>query len=397
MASDFQTLRHSGEHLMSAQRWLEAVDHWAATRTQFPDVPFGYSRGADALIMLGRFDEAWALGDEMYAALPHSPACHTRYAILQCRRGDWAGALATYQTMQEKFPQQKDTIPDGQLYRQALYNTVGIPEGYNRLPPTRQNTPADDLVPQGRDLRKFMFVSGMPRAGTSAMGRLLNIPGKRVLLFTELYNPYLSYDPACFTNAAVAQTLKRKPKAATQKLLSRLPTTEWIGDKRPLFHYGMLHTMDRLKDHDVVVYHMLRNVAEVCLSYQKRADKRGIGWDPARDVMHCLHEMNIMHRLIIDLDAQPRFRPRHKVVYVDYKQVFCSDSYAQTVFAEAGIDITFPGLHRAIRTYQDNSRETLARPRAVPDTIRAAIADKLDFDAARKVEQITGICLLEGL
>ncbi|MFT6535116.1 MAG: hypothetical protein ACJAQU_000004 [Loktanella salsilacus] len=386
---DVKDFLEAGNQLVREQNWSDAATHWENARTAFPDAPLGYWQGIDALIRLEQFDAAWELAGVLETKMPNSFIAQFYLANLTCRRGQWEKAVKRFEGLKIKFPKREGQIQENPYHRQAVFNAKGIMEGSRALKPVVQNPglEADENAP-----KKFLFVSGMPRAGTTAMGHLLN--GCRdVSMFTEIYNPYRAYNRYDFAPRILEDRIQQMHNAGETRVIKRFNSETFVGDKRPLFQYSMLHTFEELSSYPVTVFHMLRDVLAVCASYSKRAQNPKDSWDTLRGLSQCIHELNMSHRLIQQMHEGFELQHNHHVVYVDYMRMFRDGPYATSVLEQAGAKF-YP---EKLEAFQQDSGNRKKSPIKNKDILREALHEQLDFTAARAVEEITGISLLDDL
>lgn len=378
--------------------------------------PRSYRKGINAALRAHQFDKARALEAELEAHFSENFNAMMILASLACRRANWPTAMARYESIRASFPSRfgRDVEPTTH-YRRTILNSMGILAGSKKLP-IELNSRSESTNALS-DLEGFVFVSGMPRAGTTALGQLLAISPK-IVLFPELYSPYLAYSPACFTPEGLDARVKEKNlralhpdqsgaigKSARTKVenaKAKLPTVDraiFVGDKRPLFQYGLPQTLKMLMDRRVVVFHILRDCAHVAASYQKRANNPDDEWDPLRGLSNCIHEMNVTHRFIRDMEAgggNEFVGPRHELLYVDYARVFLERDEALSLFSRLDIEVD-PKMTKQLDALQEKSKQLMASPREINDSLRRALQDSLDFDAAEAVCKITGIDVLASI
>ena len=394
-----ETLEGEARALMAAQDWAAAAERWAQVRAQRPSHLQAHASGVEALIRSHRFSEAEALAAELDARFRGRPRAELFLAELTARHGRWAEAADRYDRVAAGSPDQAAHVMRNPVYRQAVLNAHGILEGSRRLDTV---THADIAglaapAPEDRDAaaapedRDYVFVSGMPRAGTTALGHLLN-SRPEIVLFTELHNPYVAYAPQCFTPALVAARKERQPSVAQGNALQALPNAAFVGDKRPLFHYGLPHTAQAMAGRRMTVLHILRSPPHVAASYDARARNPADQWDPLRDLGNCIHELNVMHRFIADWHRAGAMPDGHRLVFVDYERVFRDLEYALGLFETIGV--ADPGSERlrgSVARFHEKSAAVLSRERPIDPRVRAALEAGLDRDAARDVTALTGI------
>jgi hypothetical protein len=135
----------------------------------------------------------------------------------------------------------------------------------------------------------------------------------------------------------------------------------------------------------------------VAASYDVRArNATGHNWDPLRNVQNCVHELNVMHRFLLDQAATPSLAPGHAMIHVNYDRVFRDTEDAIDLFDRSGI-ADARALRSSITRFQANAASLLSRSRSFPEHVHAALEDGLDFTAAQNVAELTGVDVLAGL
>lgn len=86
-----------GRHFFNAGRFEEALECYRASMREDPTYISGYMGAATSLAILGRYDEAAAIAEEVIAREPDNHAAYTTMANVLHRRGDAAAALPYYQ------------------------------------------------------------------------------------------------------------------------------------------------------------------------------------------------------------------------------------------------------------------------------------------------------------
>lgn len=118
-----------------AGEWPEATRRWREMRECHPDHPVGYTAGAVALREQRRFDEADALLAEAIERFPNERAPLIEYAWLATARRDWPQAVARWQQVRTRFPDQTD----------------GYLRGAQALAATWQHEAAEQLLSDGME------------------------------------------------------------------------------------------------------------------------------------------------------------------------------------------------------------------------------------------------------
>jgi tetratricopeptide (TPR) repeat protein len=81
-----------------------AVPRWARVRARFPQISASYERAAEALLTLGRYDEAETIIAEGHARFPHDRAITYHHALSAARRRDWPEAIRRWEAALAQFP-----------------------------------------------------------------------------------------------------------------------------------------------------------------------------------------------------------------------------------------------------------------------------------------------------
>jgi hypothetical protein len=334
----------------------------------------------------------------------HFRAMHI-LATASARRFDWEAAKNYFERVRDLKPEYFATkIEPGAKYRNAVLNCMGIIEGNKSLPVEPNRTSETCQFPS--NFKGFLFVSGMPRSGTTALGKMLNIVPE-ITLFTELYSPYFPHSPTCFSPDAVEAQLGRignnvGPKRIDllKQELEKSKTSSFIGDKLPLFQFSMPQTLELLADHKVVVFNILRDCAYIAASYEQRANNPNDKWNALRDLDNCILELNTTYRFIRDMDLPSNsgfIGNDHEIINLSYDRVFTDLDYAKELIAKLGMDIT-PQVVKRLELFVEKSKEFVVSPRnEISDSLRKALHEGIDYEAAEAVCRITGIDVLSSI
>ena len=165
-----------------------------------------------------------------------------------------------------------------------------------------------------------LFIFGCPRSGTTLLAELVNCHRQAVVLIerhgiltSRKELNLASYEPACVRDFA---NLACEHEAVNTALLNRLGAQPILryGDKLPKL-YEQQGFFDQARGADVTFVATLRNVFDVCLSYQARLRCAGDPWsysiqDGVRDwntYVSRVREIAREHRvLVFDYDAASR-------------------------------------------------------------------------------------------
>lgn len=384
-------------------RCLEAASLLEEAQGRWPGTLRLLTEQIEMLVLGYRFDDARERAAHLETTLSDQPRAARFLAGFATRLGRWQEAEERFEAIMAKEPQAARGVMNDAYYRQAVFNRHGILAGSRKLAPVTHAEAQSQNADRGADREagdpvapaSYVFVSGMPRSGTTALGHLLNL-STEVALFTELHNYYFTYAPSSFSPEMLARKHKVRPTVISAEMIERAGKAAFVGDKRPLFHYALPHTLAAMADRQVTVFHLLRPVLHVAASYHARAANPEDIWEPLRDIGLCIDEMNVMHRFLLGQAAAPQGNPAHRLVFVDYHRVFSDTEYAAGLFTRLGAACG-PALRAAIEAFQTKSAAVIARDRSIDPVVIDSIARGLDMEAAREVSVLTGTDILAGI
>jgi tetratricopeptide (TPR) repeat protein len=85
--------------------WAAAIDRWIIVQENFPDHPFAYLRGAQALREAGRLDDAETMLAAALRRFAGDEALAMAQAWLTNARRDWPLAVARWARLRERYPE----------------------------------------------------------------------------------------------------------------------------------------------------------------------------------------------------------------------------------------------------------------------------------------------------
>lgn len=92
--------------------WAAAAERWTQICARFPQLPDGYVNAGEALLQLGRADDAEPILAEGVKRVPHDFNLARLHALCAHRRQDWQTALLRWQSAIERFPN-SEAMPQG--------------------------------------------------------------------------------------------------------------------------------------------------------------------------------------------------------------------------------------------------------------------------------------------
>lgn len=370
------------------KQWEDASGLKDALLKSGTDRPSVFLGCIEACLRCNAFDDAIELKRQTEARFPGSPAVKIFCAEFDARSGEWESAALRFHTLMVEHPELKLRIQRNPVYRQAIINWKGIIEGnrFLSLQTHEPDSPDEDGLLSEKD---YLFVSGMPRSGTTALGQLL-MAFSKVQLFTELHNPYLAYDQSSFSSEALNRRSRITKSAFVDGWKQRLEEAELIGDKRPLFHCALPQTALAMNGRNVTVLHILRNPFHVTSSYSTRAHDPSDGWDPLRAAKNCIDEFNVMNEFVCAWERNRQAQESLDIIYVDYERVFSDANYASGIIERAGV-ASAAESQKIIENFHDRSKRILSKNRKIPEDIRRDVEQNIDWELVRDVVHFTNI------
>ena len=222
----------------------------------------------------------------------------------------------------------------------------------------------------GPTMYRFLFVSGVPRSGTTAMGNLLGLH-RNVAMYIELYPPGYGYRPEMFlyqnvltlSNAAILRL-----SAKNASVLNKSAACKIVGDKRPNFLYSAELTLPNFATSQLKVVHVVRNIYDIATSYQK-GHEAGVNW--MQDFRAAVGAANYNNRVALSLLTGPY---KDVFVMVDYDRFWYSTQNMRALFRYLDVDDTCVGevtlqqlVNTAMRKRANRQRCLTARQQTYVD------------------------------
>lgn len=198
-------------------------------------------------------------------------------------------------------------------------------------------------VSNGVFMRKYLFVAGCARSGTSALVQLL-VGSPQVVIGMERFGHLVN--PSCFTLSPEHFTKDRFLNIKDgdtfyddffgfhkfdPNIENKLDKCDWIGDKRPDLYESYDHLFERFPDAKVIFIH--RSIEEVASSYHGRIDE-GKNWPASKNFESAVREWN--RSLFLTREAISK---GYDINVVDYDTVFCGEKNLQPLFTILNIVI----------------------------------------------------------
>ena len=234
--------------------------------------------------------------------------------------------------------------------------------------------------------KEYLFVSGLPRSGTTALGSLLNL-SPDIALFVELYGYQRPYSPGCFDEAVVRERLRgHRHERKNEEILEKSRCSRFLGDKRPNFIWRYPETMLQFERERVHIVHVMRSIEAVCASYQRRAEDPGDQrWTRARDFRRAIQDWNVTLGWVVDV-LEERAESNANIIFVNYANVLTKHKAAMGVFRDVGCQVD-ARLEASVSAFTRKSERRIGRVECLNQRIKDAISREVRWDLMEFVER----------
>ncbi len=382
-----------------------------------PDKPDGYSRVIHDLVAMNEIDEAQSCLDKLRATHPDHPRTLRATILLRRAQGDHHAALASAQRQIERKPgdfnaqvramqaclalqdfEQAKTFLQGARGAseemadnsmrcvEAAIRLYGVEESAAHLRSRPHNT--EGTAEKGQ--KKYIFVSGLARSGTSALGDLFNLSDE-IAVYFEILSPTIPYSPGSFDPAFLEGilTTDRHRSRRNGELFVKAKKAAYVGDKRPKFFLRLEQSLEFYKGESIHVFHLVRPLRDVCLSYQARADNPN---DASWSTLHGSAQAIIDYEMMCDVflaHAAKKVDAAHKIVFVPYQKAFTDKDYAYSLFDDLELSDR-ADLSGKVEAFVQKSRAIATKERVLDSETEEQIRKGLNIDKVRAFESLSG-------
>lgn len=243
--------------------------------------------------------------------------------------------------------------------------------------------------------RKYLFVCGPPRSGTTALGRCLNFH-PRIVLGRERYKyRLLAREQNGFDYRglfAKDRFFRFDPQDSNIDLgakfyevaVEKYDSAAYVGDKIPRLYRSISFLLRTFSPCRVI--YVLREPVSVAASWQRRADDPDDSWPPGSGYERAVDEWN--HALAIVNEF--KWRAGDQLTVVRFSDLFgehCREAF-RTLFRRLDLSTESPGASRAwfdqIVLYSTTTRPPVLR-HGVSQELLDYVARRADYDLYRQV------------
>jgi hypothetical protein len=231
---------------------------------------------------------------------------------------------------------------------------------------------------------RFLFVSGVARSGTTALGRLLG-SHEDVAMYTELYLPRYGYVPEMLAPENVYMLAEKGLLGLNERnalVLGKSAQCGVVGDKRPGFLVSAELSLANFARHQMKVVHLVRNIYDVAASYQRKFEA-GM-WN--KDFCTAVDESNLSNRLVLSFLTGEY---RNSFVIVDYDRFWYSAKNLRALFRRVQLDDTVVGEGNIESFVQVAQTRLAAGQFRLTAEQRRYIDRKYDFSREQELKRAT--------
>ena len=249
--------------------------------------------------------------------------------------------------------------------------------------------------------KNLLFVCGLGRSGTTAMGDMLSI-SHQVEMYKELFSCYRvdGYKAKDFSQASILSALSKNPFRKKDRLIfqKRHLTAKFVGDKRPGFQYCIESTYDNFLPGQVSTIFIVRDLFSVCKSSHKRSIKPGDPWPLGKGIEFVILQYNATARQVNYLYSHRR-DVFESIVFVWYTTVFTNKDIAHGIFNGLKLELSLEESDQLDLFIQEsaelvNSKSTKLidlsyAEHSLDDYINSAIKRYIDIEAHQQFCKIS--------
>jgi hypothetical protein len=226
--------------------------------------------------------------------------------------------------------------------------------------------------------RRYAFVAGCSRSGTTALTRLLNKHPEICIGFERFAKVHRRreltpkhFQPERFWDVRPDDTHYDALTGFRAFHAQKIGEAKVVGDKNP-------HLSNRYKAlfrafPDARVVYILREPFSVAESFERRAGDPGDGWSEKRDYMAAIEEWNeSLKRTAGALEKRP-----DQIGVFCFQELMVEGNSLSRLYAFLGVD--------APATDQRDAEISLTPPARVNPALRKAVAEKADFKTYRRL------------
>lgn len=246
-------------------------------------------------------------------------------------------------------------------------------------------------------MKRYVFVCGCPRSGTTALWRLL-MSHESVCIGNERYLRVFSenkpitkalFEREAFYNIKEGETFYTQLVKRYESKYETYDACQVLGDKIPTAYTRYDHIMENIPEARFVF--VSRNIFDIAVSYNTRArNANDNDWSASRDYRVAVHDWNE------SLNSTLERRNSMPIHVVEYEELYSAQELVHGIFSFLDLDWTASVEEEIGRTYAKAKELTQSKVRELSATEKRFVCRNADFDAYRKLAFPPGTDLLKG-
>jgi len=356
----------------------KSLDYAELLMAHHPGKWQGYARSAQGLIALKRYNDAKAKIQTSLIKFPHQIQLKKYLAYTNRFQGI---------INQNLSDAEKQSISLNEI---DLITYSSMPNFFELIQQKR-----GEIGERSKTSQNYVFVAGLGRSGTSALGRLLN-QSSMIAIYHELHSPFRidGYSISDLSKTFVSRNLKtHQHKNINSDIFAKSLNSKIVGDKRPYFQFCAESTFDNLGVNNTMCLFIDRSLVDICRSSHARSVcPDDLSWPREQGVEHTILMYNASCRQIIYLhDKRPDIFS--SFLFPAYEDIFSSEEKAIQLFNFCGIRLSEDETIQVKKFVKESRKHTKTKvdpSDSLEIYIRTSISNLLDHESHERFCIITG-------
>lgn len=233
-------------------------------------------------------------------------------------------------------------------------------------------------------MKRYVFVCGCPRSGTTALWRLL-MAHEKVCIGNERYYRVFTenkpitkalYDRDAFYTIREGETFYNELPRRYESKYEKYNTCQVLGDKVPYAYLRYSDIIESIPEARFVF--VSRNIFDVAVSYNSRAhDTKDKDWPESTDYQVAVQDWNeSLHQTL-------KHREHVPLHVVEYEDLYSTKENVRDIFSFLDLNMTASVEEEIVRTYETANELAQSKTRQLSAAEKRFICKNADFDTYR--------------